>query len=472
MTSAFFAASLLAQPMVGRAATAPAAPAPGAPAPTAPAPAPAADVQQPYYGLLNDDNVYLRSGPSEERYYACAKLSKGAKLTVVSAKEDWLKVIPPEGSFCYVAKAYVEKRGDGSVGRVTKPNLNVRSGSQLNSLKTTVQTSLEEGDDVKIVGEEAEYFKIVPPPGAYLYVKKTFVDPMPAVAVTAPPVAPVVPVPTNPNIHYPLASEPIPPVVGTEPVGGEPRVAGAPSTTQPAGTAVTASNTLAPSTTQPTVVVNAEPTTKPVEPTAEAKFNELEDAFLDSTRLPLDQQPIDQLISQYTTLKADPSLSSSMRRLADRRVAMLKVKLTARKDLLETQQKQAEAKEREASLRAENDELKNRIKETDVKVYSALGTLRLSSLQQSGATLYRLTDPGSGRTLLYIRSNDAKYTDLLNKFIGVDGDITEDSNMNLKVIVPKATDVVDPAKVNANVTATVMPPSMLPKTSTASVVGN
>jgi uncharacterized protein YgiM (DUF1202 family) len=53
--------------------------------------APAADAaQQPYYGILNQDNVYVRSGPSDV-FYATTKLNKGAKVTVVSVRDPWLK---------------------------------------------------------------------------------------------------------------------------------------------------------------------------------------------------------------------------------------------------------------------------------------------------------------------------------------------------------------------------------------------
>jgi len=434
------------------------------------APVKEAPAQQPYYGVLNDDNVYIRSGPSDERYYATEKLNKGAKITVVETvlvqKEEWLKIIPPEGSFSYVAKAHVDKRGDGSVGRVTRPNLNVRAGSSLNNYKTTVQASLEEGDDVKIIGEDADYFKIAPPTGAYLYVKKTFVDPLPVLASSKQqPVQPpaVVAGGSEPRMKYPIASEPIPPVIVSPVAAANP----APST-EPS---VTMMETV-PST-QPSKVASAPgPATQPVEPSADEKFNDVETAFLAATKLPLDQQPIGTLISQYTDLSSNSALPSSLRRIADRRVSTLKIRAAAQKDLLETQKMKAEAAARELALKTENEELVDRVKKTEITMYAAVGTLRISSLQQSGATMYRLTDPGTGRTLLYIRSNDSKYADMLNKFIGVNGEITEDTALNLKVIVPKSSELVDPAKVNTNVSATVIPPSMLLKTSTASVSGN
>src|SRR5882672_1115196 len=94
-----------------------------------------------FEGRVNSNSVYIRSGASENDY-PTMKLDSGATVTVVGIKFDWLKVAPPEGSFCYVAKAYVEKRGDGTVGRVTS-TLNVRVGSALNAMKTKVSAKLD-----------------------------------------------------------------------------------------------------------------------------------------------------------------------------------------------------------------------------------------------------------------------------------------------------------------------------------------
>ncbi len=125
-------------------------------------------------GQINSNAVYIRSGPSENDY-PTLKLDRGTNVTVVGVRGDWLKIAPPDGSYCYVAKAYVEKRGDGTVGRVTNP-LNVRVGSTLNAMKTKVASKLDNGADVKIVGEQDEYFKIAPPPDVYVYVNKQFID--------------------------------------------------------------------------------------------------------------------------------------------------------------------------------------------------------------------------------------------------------------------------------------------------------
>jgi len=148
-----------------------------------PAPAHGQDMQQPEVenaksAFLGDikSATFVRSGPSEN-FYPTLKLEKGAKVTVVGIKYNWLKIEPPKGSFSYVAKAFVKRHGDGAEGVVdANANPNVRAGSDLNAVKTTVQTKLQPGQHVKIVGEQDEYFKIEPPAGAYLYVDQQFVN--------------------------------------------------------------------------------------------------------------------------------------------------------------------------------------------------------------------------------------------------------------------------------------------------------
>ena len=124
-------------------------------------------------GQINADAVYVRSGAGDN-YYPTMKLNTGTEVTVVGVKFDWLKILPPQGSFCYVAKAFVDK-GAGDVGTVNREDVNVRAGSALNAMKTTVQGKLSSGQQVKIVGDQDEYYKIAPPPDAYVYVKKDFV---------------------------------------------------------------------------------------------------------------------------------------------------------------------------------------------------------------------------------------------------------------------------------------------------------
>jgi uncharacterized protein YgiM (DUF1202 family) len=130
-----------------------------------------------FSGVVNGNAVYVHSGAGQN-YYPTLKLDKGAEVTVVGIKFDWLKIVPPEGSYSYVAKAFVERAGDGKVGRVTRPDLNVRAGSTLNDMKAIIQTKLDQGAEVQIIGEKDEYFMIRPPAGAFAYIHKEHVDPV------------------------------------------------------------------------------------------------------------------------------------------------------------------------------------------------------------------------------------------------------------------------------------------------------
>ncbi len=99
-----------------------------------------------------------------------------------------------------------------------------------------------------------------------------------------------------------------------------------------------------------------------------------------------------------------------------------------------------------------------------MELYTAVGTLRGSSLQHAGSTLYRLTDPATGRTVAYVRTPEPKYADLIGQFVGVKGALSTDSALNMKIIdSPTAVQTIDPTKVNGSIAAEILPPSLLPK---------
>jgi hypothetical protein len=169
------------QPAAAPAATEPAA---AAVAPLAPgagaAPAAADEVPNARYsfiGIVNGSAVAVRCGPSES-YYPTLRLNKGDHVVAVGYKFDWLKIVPPKGSFSYVATMYVHREPGSSSASVTGTNVRVYAGSSLNQVKSQKQLELNAGDKVTILGEAEEFYKIAPPEGAYLYVSKRFVDPV------------------------------------------------------------------------------------------------------------------------------------------------------------------------------------------------------------------------------------------------------------------------------------------------------
>src|ERR1051325_2949107 len=71
--------------------------------------APAPDLENAkhqYLGQINGNSVLVRSGPSDSDY-PTVRLDKGTQVTVVGMRYNWLKIVPPEGSFSYVSKLYV-----------------------------------------------------------------------------------------------------------------------------------------------------------------------------------------------------------------------------------------------------------------------------------------------------------------------------------------------------------------------------
>src|SRR5205085_99165 len=193
------------------------------------------------------------------------------------------------------------------------------------------------------------------------------------------------------------------------------------------------------------------------------EFDKIEIEFADASKKTIEQQPIDDLLGRYQKLIASPQLPESMRRIGEFRVAALKARAEAKDQFVAVQKMQAESAKKQQALKAEQDELQQQIKKNEVKMYAAVGTLRTSSLQNGPQALYRLTDPQTGRTVVYIRTADQKYAALLNQFIGVKGDIATETSLSMKVVSPTDAEAVDPANVFKSVAAQVVPPSLLPQ---------
>ena len=400
--------------------------------------------------------AFVRSGPSNN-FYATAKLEKGTKVRVVGIKYEWLKIVPPEGSFSLVPQAYVQRRGEGNIGRVTNA-LNVRAGSSENAMKSTIQTKLAEGQDVTIIGEQDEYYKIVPPEDAYVFIHQQYVESAGRAdtniadrggaggtgAADAGRETPTAQASSSDGDDAPDAGASD--AEGSAPEEAEVEVAQADRApdTRPARQTARAGDAAAPAT-----------------PAAAEDFRKLEAEFEAVSKQPVVEQPIERLTEGYTRLVESGGLRGSMKRIAQARLVALQMRTDAREQLLAFRKSQEQLRQRQEALAVERQEIDERIAQTQVSLYTAVGTLRVSSLQQGGTLLYRLTDPSTERTIVYIRSNDAKYAGLLGKFVGVRGDLTNDVRLRMKIVTPTEAEVVDASKVNSTVIATVVPPSMV-----------
>jgi uncharacterized protein YgiM (DUF1202 family) len=408
-------------------------------------------------GVINVDSVYIRSGPGEG-YYPTGELPKGAKVTVVGIKFDWLKIQPPDGSYSYVGSVFVDKSADATTGKINRNDVNIRAGSTINAMKTTVQTRLNQGDTVQIIGKEDEYLKIKPPTGAYLYINKQFVT------IARPAMA------TNPPAPQPQQQQGQPAQANANQTQSN-QVAKA--TSEATGAIVTSVPTTAPSrvvakatpTTAPSQVASA--TTQPAQvavapqPTPEELFTQYENTFADVSKQPLDQQPLDDLIAKYQTISGSEQLSDELKNVVTIRIATLKGRLDNKAKLVEVRKLEKLAAARQLALQAEQQELTERLKSEQVQVFTAVGELQPSSLQIGGGTLYRLVDPATGRTEIYVRTSDSKVTAMMGQFIGVKGEPTTDPQLSLRLIEPTDAQQVDQSKVNTSVMASIVPPSLL-----------
>lgn len=142
----------------------------------------------PYDAAITADDVYIRSGPGTN-FYDCGKFKKGDRVKVVARQFSWSRIVPPAGSFSWIALQYVKiDAANPSVGTVTGDNVRVYAGSDFVKplYSTTLQDKLNTGDKVKLLGEQMDgYYKIVPPPAAYLWVSTNFTKPAPAAAQPA-----------------------------------------------------------------------------------------------------------------------------------------------------------------------------------------------------------------------------------------------------------------------------------------------
>lgn len=406
---------------------------------------PARAQEVPFTGVVIENQTDVRAGAAD-RYYRVGELNKGQLVQVDEVIAGWNKIVPPEGFYSYISKAFVDAKGDGSTGvvntdrsKVYAADVNGPAGSY------RVQAILNEGDGVQIIAEEGSHYKIVAPNSAYVYLPpgsvrralamelapeapaeagqpvdepQPVVEPEPEPVVTQPVVAepaaeptaePVAEAPSEPVIEF---HEPQPEVVA-EPV--EPVEPAAPDTSEAALNDMLGTQ---PQTTEPAAAVEV------------VSLAELEKQIEVVRALPLEEQPLDEMIAKYEALQAKGGLSD-----ADTyRVASRLATLRYNKRIAEGLKVIIEA--REGGLRVTP-------AEPEVVTYDAVGRLLASSVYD-GRTLprmYRLVDATTGRALAYLRADGpVDTTRYLGKLVGIQGPTAYDPALKLKVITVKKID--------------------------------
>ena len=131
----------------------------------------------PAQGTVTGNNVYIRS-KGDPTAYRCGKVGKSTVVVVVAREGDWLQIVPPEGVFSIISKNFVQRTAD-DWGTVTGTPVHIRAGSSPNVGGTqrhdAIQGYLSEGHEVEIIGEGSDFYKIVPPGGAYVWISANYV---------------------------------------------------------------------------------------------------------------------------------------------------------------------------------------------------------------------------------------------------------------------------------------------------------
>jgi hypothetical protein len=351
---------------------------------------------------VTGNNVYVRSGPSTN-HYVITKHQAGHRVIVVDAERGWLAIVPPEGTFSIIAKEYIDRDRDPSVGIVNGNRVNVRAAAESTQDAYAMQTQLDRGTEVRILGDHNEtYYRIVPPQDAILWINRDFVVPVPGAAV--------------PDLNARAARPP------GQPVG--PR-----TTTQPAvATEKKSKDEIKITSSVPPIRVTAPPI-KPGEyekaiQRDRAELERIETALTREMEKPLFERDLTPLVGRFRTLR-EQTHDDYTRYYAEARIDQLE-------DLSETIISVRRAYEVQGGITAQRDRFaaeRSKIKTVRLPAQDepvATGELRTSAVYTSsvGPRRYRLVDPDvdETRTVCYVdipRDSPIDITRFLGRRVGV-----------------------------------------------------
>ncbi len=352
-------------------------------------------VDPPFTGVVTGTNVYVRSGAGIN-HYPCMKLSSPEKVQVVGEVPGWYKIIPPKGSFSLISKKYVHV--EGKTGTVTGTNVLVRAGSGLALYATrieSIQTKLNIGDRVNIIGQQGDYYKITPPEGVYLWISSRYVKP----------VGPT----TRPST--------LPATVTTQP---------------------TTSKTIVITTTQPETLRNEL-----------AEFESAEKAFQAEMKKPREARNLSALLERYRAIKL--SAGSPLAPYVEARIRFLQGQIELLSDLREAERIIQDTDLKQAELAAQRERMKLAAPTTrPIRPYAAEGILLVSELFPGGPIgpkRYLLRDPNTHLIVSYVQCATgvidlSKYIGALVRIIGVP---RYDEHLRMYIIEAERVEVIRPA---------------------------
>ncbi|MFZ9024206.1 MAG: hypothetical protein ACO21J_05105 [Anaerohalosphaeraceae bacterium] len=385
-----------------------------------------ADVQYPFMAKVTGNDVYVRSGKGTA-YYACGKVNLDDQVTVVGEAFGWAEIIPPEGSYSWIHKNYVDVEDDQpTVGVLTGDNVRVWAGSDnIEPMRSSsMQTKLNTGEIIELFADQpadGDYYKIKPPAGAKLTINCALLEYV-GPAASPKPVA----IPPRTAAETPVD---LPASTETEaPVFGNLTEEKAPTETQaePAD--------------EPDAAQDAEKA-EPSKPEAEDSEN-LKACYALATKIdqelqkPLAEQNYDSIKQAVEAIKGDTTDSKAVTyaQILLERIVRYELAISVINTL--KQQDESLATTKEKIEKARQAELKSVHRDADF-IYT--GVLKVSHVytKKTGRKRYLLQGP-DGKILCYAVPTTEKvagqFEALLGKRVGVQGTVSSDTKSLVTLI--------------------------------------
>jgi len=352
-------------------------------------------VHFPYIAEITGTRLNLRSGPGTN-YYSCGKISQPARVVVVAKKFSWSRILPPEGSFSWIFKQYVQiDPADSRIGTITANNVRVYVGAEDRDpmRSDSVQIELKAGQKVQVIdASSGDYYKIKPPEGACLWISSEYAKFIRALA------------PDELELTIPKA----------EPVKLDVAVAEAVITPEPA-----------------MPVVNLTAAGRSLE-----RYYDLVRNFEDEKAKPLSQQNYVQIETELNKLTADPNNgeAGSYAKYLLKQISRCKL---AQLSATALQSHQTELQKALAEIEKEHKAKKESFRL--LGQYSVLGILKPSLVYETQVVNKRfLVVDANGRPLCYAEPTGEAvaidFEDFFQQQIGLTGDIIKDSQSNLALV--------------------------------------
>jgi uncharacterized protein YgiM (DUF1202 family) len=311
--------------------------------------------------------------------------------------------VPPAGSFSWVSKQYVQIDAQNkNSGTVIGDAVRVYAGSdEVQPMhSTSMQTKLNKGDKVTIVGEEKDgYCKIMPPEGAYLWISSQHAKPLgtlmaPAPATPAPAASVQTPTTGMPATAHPMPASPFP--------------------TNPGSLKAPVSSPNEPN--RPSSALSSAPAPASAEEQNMGQVQALKDKVEAEKAKPVQDQNFAELKKELTVIAGDKQSPRAARSAAGLLKMIEKTELSQEiAKVLKAQDEQLGKTQQK--IESEKNEGLSKIE--DKSVFAVIGTLKESPLfAETPSAKYFKVVGENGKILCYARPTGAAAEVDMSKFVG------------------------------------------------------